>query len=117
MGAITGLLLIAVILGFIGTWVIPKLLGYSPGFWFLIPAGLLMSFPVLIEKILDPIAIRMIKEQCEKLGLENVKIESWPSSFGVRYGKKGKRKYAKCNVSLWPEKPGVHWEGDAPKAE
>jgi hypothetical protein len=73
---------------------------------------LLLAFlPTILAKIFDPPAIRRIEQECQEMGLSDVRVKPYSGHYGVRFrDAAGKAGYAKCNVI----KGVVRWEGKKP---
>ncbi len=71
----------------------------------------MMFLPLLLEKILDPLNSKRIREYCSNLGATDIKIRPFPNHYGVHFTKNGKKRYFKCKVI----RGAIQWVGKSPE--
>ena len=85
-----------------------------PGWWKILwVAGcfaLVMFMPILLERVLDPINIKLIQKYCLEAGASDIQVTPYPNHYGVRFRKNNSKHYSKCTISGVK----ISWIGKSP---
>ena len=78
--------------------------------WLAACFSLAVFMPWILEKTLDPLNARRIRNYCAEIGITDVEVRPYPGHYGVHFKKGGAKRYAKCVVT----RGKLTWKGLSP---